>query len=129
MANFQTPLYLQLESHLDVWVLNRPFAYTTDIDPAKYGHADLSKELVTPGNMRTDLASVKLGRLLFPPNEPTYAMAAVIHDFLCRPATAVSRKFADAVFFEALTVCNLPRWKCWLMYGYVRIGHLITGQG
>ncbi len=47
--------------------------------------------------------------------------AATIHDRLYFTAE-LSRKAADAVFFNALRASGIARWRAWLMYAGVRLG-------
>ncbi|WP_137971853.1 DUF1353 domain-containing protein [Pseudomonas sp. F(2018)] len=47
--------------------------------------------------------------------------AATIHDRLYATAE-LSRKVADAVFFNALRASGLARWRAWLMWAGVRLG-------
>lgn len=47
--------------------------------------------------------------------------AATIHDRLYA-TTELSRKAADAVFFNALRASGVARWRAWLMWAGVRLG-------
>jgi hypothetical protein len=77
--------------------------------------------LVAPAGFVTDLASVPRMPFAYLLAGGIGHAAAVIHDWLycCH---RVPRSTADAVFYEALRVLGVPRWRAWLMWAGVRIG-------
>lgn len=68
------------------------------------------------------------------PDDPDYAQAAILHDFLCRfrkidlcykdgrvlKVLDISRKECDDIFLEAMKSLNCPPWKYNLIYAAVR---------
>ena len=80
-----------------------------------------SEEIITvPEGFRTDLASVpRVLWSIFPPHGP-WANAAVIHDYLYQTGYK-TKKYADRVFLEAMTVLKVPKTTRTLMYWAVRI--------
>ena len=99
--------------------------------------SDDSNELITvPSGFKTDFASIPLGLYnLFPPMG-LWARPAIVHDFLYatqgtgafrlrrwinRPVD-YTRKEADGIFKEAMTVVGVPTWRREVMYRAVRLG-------
>ncbi|HCH8504641.1 TPA: DUF1353 domain-containing protein, partial [Salmonella enterica] len=72
----------------------------------------------------TDLASVP--RIFWTPLPPDgkYAKAAIIHDYLYDNALR-TKKEADRIFLDGMTVLGVPKWKRTVMYWAVRL----FGQG
>lgn len=93
------------------------------------GHKGSGLTITVPEGFWTDLASVpRIFWSIFPPYDPRYAAAAVLHDFLRRwgrDNDGVWERFdegtADAIFYEALKILGLPKWKAIIMYLAVRI--------
>lgn len=68
------------------------------------------------------------------PDDPDYAQAAILHDFLCRfrkkslctkegrvvQMLDISRKECDDIFLDAMKSLNCPPWKYNLIYAAVR---------
>ena len=94
------------------WRLITPFTYIT-----KSG-----KEIIAPVNMITDGASIPrfAWMIVGSPWSGRYVKATIPHDFLYSKAEG-SRKEADLIFYEAMGVLGVPRWKRWIMYQAVRI--------
>ncbi|EBY3151137.1 DUF1353 domain-containing protein [Salmonella enterica subsp. enterica serovar Teshie] len=67
----------------------------------------------------TDLASVL--RIFWTPLPPDgkYAKAAIIHDYLYDNALR-TKKEADQIFLDGMTVLGVPKWKRIVMYWVVR---------
>lgn len=83
-------------------------------------------EFEVPAGFETDFASIKgfHNIVLY----PIYALfkgygnyGSTVHDYLYRKKI-VSRKEADAIFYEALRAEGVARWRAWLMWAGVRIG-------
>lgn len=99
------------------------------ITPLMYcvGHADSDECITVPAGFITDFASVPWGLWnLFPPFGQ-YARPAIVHDFLYSvggqiPGRCYTRKQADSIFKEALSVVGIPAWRRELMYRAVRLG-------
>lgn len=80
----------------------------------------IHKEVITvPKGFKTDFASVPRFLWAFFPPYGKYTEAAIMHDYLYdlqdRP-----RKVADQLFYDALLLCQVPKWKAKLMYYGVR---------
>jgi hypothetical protein len=75
-----------------------------------------------PHGFVTDFASVpKLLWFIFPPTDPRYAEAAVLHDRLYEHHI-MSRKDADGVLFEAARATGCTLWRAWCLWLGVRLG-------
>jgi hypothetical protein len=81
-----------------------------------------SKEIIdVPIGYKTDLTSVpRILWWLFPPHGK-YSKAAIVHDYLYTEAIG-TKKEADKIFYEAMGVLGVAKWKRVLMYLAVRIG-------
>jgi hypothetical protein len=73
----------------------------------------------------TDLASVpRWAWWLFPPHDPDYCAAAVLHDFLYGLNNGMfTRAVADGVFYEAMRVLGVPKWRAVVMFLAVRFAN------
>lgn len=72
-----------------------------------------------PAGFSSDLASVPWwAQRLYPPDDPAYLCAAIVHDYLYRHQI-VSRALADAIFRDLITG---RRSRAWVMYAAVRLG-------
>lgn len=83
-------------------------------------------DIVVPKGFITNYASIEVfhNAFLF----PLYALfagygnyASTVHDYLY-VKRSVSRKEADAVFYQALRSEGVAKWRAWLMWAGVRIG-------
>lgn len=113
MSQFTTPLIVE---YLDgkFWKIIEPFEYHL-VWPAKY----LSDIITVTRNFITDFASIpRIFWAILPPIGK-YGKAAVIHDWLYR-VQIYSRARADMIFWEAMIVLKVPKWKCFVMYKAVR---------
>jgi hypothetical protein len=91
------------------WRLDQPLAYA----PADGGH------ITVQSGFTTDLASIpRLFWNILPPFG-RYTEAAVVHDFLYRTHT-VTRKRADSLFYEMMTVLGVNPTAKWTIYLAVR---------
>lgn len=82
--------------------------------------------VTVPAGFQTDLATVpRLVWWLFPPHDPRYAAAAVLHDYLyswrSETGEAFDRATADGVFLEAMLILGVPRWKALTLFVAVRL--------
>jgi len=94
------------------------------------GYKGSGLTVTIPAGYNTDLASIpQFLWWLFQPFDPSYAAAAVLHDYL-RTMGRMNpdggwEKFdegtADAVFYEAMKILGVPTWKAIIMYLAVRI--------
>lgn len=87
---------------------------------------------VVPAGFITDYASTGPAAGLFKPNDPHYAQAAILHDFLCQRREVdfyvagfwhrveISRKECDDVFLDAMKALGCPVWKRTILYTAVR---------
>ncbi|ECQ1025024.1 phage tail protein [Salmonella enterica subsp. diarizonae] len=111
MSRFTTPAILEMLGHYN-WRVHEPFAF--------YLSDDNSDVIEVPAGFITDLASVPRIFWAFMPPDGKYAKAAIIHDYLYDNALR-TKKEADLIFLDGMTVLGVPRWKCVIMYYAVRI--------
>ncbi len=115
MARFLSKLVVEkLEGpgKRNLWRLTRPLRYDSDL---------IHQEVVVPRKFLTDFASVPRLPLTYLLAGDTAHEAAVIHDYLYQ-TNGVSRRIADAVFYEAMRVTGEPRWRAWMLWLGVRAG-------
>ncbi|ECG5862942.1 DUF1353 domain-containing protein [Salmonella enterica] len=111
MSRFTTPAILEMLGHYN-WRVYEPFAF--------YLSDDSSDVIEVPAGFITDLASVpRIFWTLLPP-DGKYAKAAIIHDYLYDNALR-TKKEADLIFLDGMTVLGVPRWKRMIMYYAVRL--------
>lgn len=117
--SFTDPLELDIID--GSWATSRPLRY--DI-----GFKGSDWTIEVPTGFKTDLATVPrpLWSIL-PRDDPRYAPAAVLHDYLCT-RTGFSRFLADAIFLEAMTVLGVGRIRRFIMYAGVRIYAILAGK-
>ena len=94
-------------------------------EPLRYQSRRARTRFVVPAGFVTDLASVGRWPVAFWLAGDTAHEAAVIHDAMYQLRLVGTRRQADAIFNEAMTVSGVPAWRRWLMYRAVRFG----GQG
>ena len=111
MSQFTTPADLRMLAD-DKWELLSPFSFYV-------GEPEANEWITVPKGFVTDLASIP--RILWPVLPPSgeYAKAAILHDYLYRYGRK-GRRYADAVFYEAMGVLGVARWRKWLLYAAVR---------
>ncbi|EAV4234148.1 DUF1353 domain-containing protein [Salmonella enterica subsp. enterica] len=115
MSKFTTPAILEMLGHYE-WRVHEPFAF--------YLSNDNSDVIDVPAGFVTDLATIpRIFWSLMPP-DGKYAKAAIIHDYLYDNALR-TKKEADLIFLDGMTVLGVPRWKRTIMYYAVRL----FGQG
>lgn len=92
------------------------------------GDLDSSKWVDVPDTFLTDIASVPSLLQGFIPANGSYGQAAVLHDRLCeepyywddvaKQKIMITRKEADQIFFEAMQVLEVEKWR----YELIRLG-------
>ncbi|EJO2706043.1 DUF1353 domain-containing protein [Salmonella enterica] len=111
MSRFTTPAILEMIGHYN-WRVHEPFAF--------YLSDDENDVIEVPAGFVTDLASVpRIFWVLLPP-DGKYAKAAIIHDYLYDNALR-TKKEADKIFLDGMTVLGVPKWKRIIMYWAVRM--------
>ncbi|EAO2871951.1 DUF1353 domain-containing protein [Salmonella enterica] len=111
MSKFTTPAILEMLGHYE-WRVHEPFAF--------YLSNDNSDVIEVPAGFITDLATVpRIFWIMLPP-DGKYAKAAIIHDYLYDNALR-TKKEADLIFLDGMTVLGVPRWKRTIMYCAVRL--------
>lgn len=71
--------------------------------------------VTVPAGFQTDLASIPWwARGLFNPEDPAYAKAAILHDYLLSDP-GNSRLDCAAVFHDALEACGVSTWRAVVM--------------
>ncbi len=118
-GRFTAPLFLTPDPAGRGYRTTREFSF--DI-----GFKGSGLTITVPENFPTDLATVPRALWwLFPPADPEYAAAAVLHDYLYswRSTTgeAFDRATADGIFLEAMLILGVPRWKALVMFAAVRV--------
>lgn len=114
MSNFTTSLQLEPQPETGLFKTTRELVY-------EIGLKGSGLKVTVPAGFETDLASVpRFLWSIFPPHDPHYAAAAVVHDYLYR-WDGFTRVVADAVFYEAMRVLGTPKWKAKAMYIAVRL--------
>ncbi|EEI9680891.1 DUF1353 domain-containing protein [Salmonella enterica] len=111
MSCFTTPAIIEMLDHY-LWRIHEPFEF--------YLSDDNSDVISVPAGFITDLASVPRIFWTFMPPDGKYAKAAIIHDYLYDNALR-TKKEADRIFLDGMTVLGVPKWKRIVMYLAVRI--------
>lgn len=127
MSAFTGTLRLaSLDADCRVWRLEDPLQY--EIGELHSGHV-----IVVPPGFETDGASIPRILQGILPAWGRWSRAAIIHDYLCRaldegrpvgvPGWGIvgRRKDADAIFYEAMLVSEVPRPLAWTMWTAVRL--------
>ncbi|EIF0665122.1 DUF1353 domain-containing protein [Salmonella enterica] len=111
MSKFTTPAILEMLEHYR-WRVYEPFEF--------YLSDDNSDIISVPAGFVTDLATIpRIFWTLLPP-DGKYAKAAIIHDYLYDNALR-TKKEADLIFLDGMTVLGVPKWKRAVMYWAVRV--------
>jgi hypothetical protein len=119
MSSFTDPL--ELSPDHGEWRLTRQLDY-------EVGKVGSGLMISIPAGFVTDLATVpRVFWSLFPPDDPQYSAACVLHDYLCT-YHGFNQRVADAFFLEALQLLGVPWWKRIAMYYAVRSYMTIFGD-
>ena len=114
MSSFTQPLILVPKIEYQCWATTQPLTYEIGVKGSEL-------QINVPSGFLTDLATIpRLLWPLFPPHHPRLAAAAVLHDYLYTQK-GFTRVVADAIFYEAMRVLNVPRPRAILMYLAVRL--------
>ena len=113
MSRFTEKIIVSLEPDGKKWRLEADFEYYTDLTPER-------KYIKIPAGFETDFASIPKIFLPFLEYRDKFNKAAVIHDWLYH-SKQFDRKLADRIFFEAMEVLGIAKWKRYLFYYIVRI--------
>ncbi|EGA3604982.1 DUF1353 domain-containing protein [Salmonella enterica] len=111
MSRFTTPAILEMLGHYN-WRVHEPFAF--------YLSDDNSDVISVPAGFVTDLATIPRIFWSVMPPDGKYAKAAIIHDYLYDNALR-TKKEADLIFLDGMTVLGVPKWKRTIMYWAVRL--------
>ena len=115
MGEFTTPADLRIHDSY-TWELLSDFSYYYADNTQDSGFGIIT----VPKGTITDLASTpRIMWVVFPPIGK-YSKAAIIHDYLYANAIDTKR-FADDVFLDAMTVLGVPKWRRYLMYWAVHV--------
>ncbi|EAS1909277.1 DUF1353 domain-containing protein [Salmonella enterica] len=94
------------------WRVYEPFEF--------YLSDDNSDVIEVPAGFVTDLATIpRIFWTILPP-DGKYAKAAIIHDWMYDNALR-TKKEADLIFLDGMTVLGVPKWKRTIMYWAVRV--------
>ncbi|EAQ5940000.1 DUF1353 domain-containing protein [Salmonella enterica] len=111
MSKFTTPAILEMLEHYR-WRVYEPFEF--------YLSDDNSDVIEVPAGFVTDLATIpRIFWTILPP-DGKYAKAAIIHDYLYDNALR-TKKEADLIFLDGMTVLGVLRLKRKVMYWAVRV--------
>ena len=113
MSSFTTPLVGTFDDNMTRFTLTEQFRY-------RIGSMESTEIITVPVGYTTDFASTpKVIQWLIPPTGQ-YGKAAVIHDYLYSTGL-YSREKADEIFYEAMLVLGVPKWKAYSMFKAVRM--------
>ncbi|SUF28882.1 Uncharacterized protein y4iH Flags: Precursor [Salmonella enterica] len=110
MSCFTTPAILEMPGHY-LWRVHESFEF--------YLSDDNSDVISVPAGFVTDLATVPCIFWSVMPPDGKYAKAAIIHDYLYDNALR-TKKEANLIFLDGMTVPGAPKWKRIEMYLAVR---------
>lgn len=120
MSEFVSTGSLVIGPDANDWIVERPILYVSDIASAALG---VKTTVEIKAGFKTDLASIpRVFQAVITPNGRE-RLAAVVHDYLYeRQPKWCTRKMADDIFLEAMTVLG-ERWsRRYAMYMAVRVG-------
>lgn len=120
MSTFTTPIRLEFLDNGKAYKLLEPFEYHIGTYPSQ-------NIIIVPFGFITDLMTVP--RVILPffnPLLPCYAKPAIIHDWLYEKDKQnihgiKTRRQADKILLEAMSVLNVPKWQRYLIYVQVRL--------
>lgn len=119
VSSFTAPLELTPDLDRDCYRTVREFGFDV-------GFKGSGLRITVPAGFLTDLMSgPRWLWWLFPRDDPRYAAAVVVHDYLYKWKSERGEKFdratADAIFLEAMLILGVPEWKAVTMYVAVRL--------
>lgn len=90
--------------------------------------------LTVPAGYVTDLASIPWPtRKFWKPDDPHWAQAAVLHDFLCGQPAVYARHFCDYVYLMAMLASGTNPRIAWMQYAFLKVRavylKLFSGRG
>jgi len=107
MSSFTQPLIVR-KLKARTWQVERAFKY-------HIGSEDSNEIVAVPKGFTTDFASVpRIFWVIIPP-DGNYTQACVLHDYTYF-AKLFKRKKCDYIFYEAMGVLKVPKWKRWTMW-------------
>ncbi len=112
MSNFTTPANVRLLEEYKFELLS-DFEYHVGSYPS-------DTIIRVPKGYITDLASTPRLIWWWLPPHGRYAKAAILHDYLYSHGV-MSRKYADSIFLEAMSVLGVKRVRIYIMYFAVRL--------
>lgn len=113
MSSFTDSLIISPSKDYKHWILRKKFSYHV-------GHKNSNDIIEVPVGFITDFASIPRIFWNIAPKWGRYGKSAIIHDYLyCTHER--SRKEADDIFYEAMLVSKVPKWKAKIMYWCVRL--------
>jgi len=113
MSSFTDELIVEPMPDGRKWKLIKEFDYDIGFE----GSGDT---IHVPAGFVTDFASVPFIFWSLLPPWGKYGKAAIIHDF-CYQSHCRCRAMSDYIFKEAMGILNVPKWKIFVMYWFVRI--------
>ena len=114
MSQFTTPLIGSYNDDMTLFTITEKFCYQDRIRKPY-------TLWCVPNGFVTDFASIpKWLHWLMPPIG-RYGKAAVIHDYLYVNAIE-SKEYADNIFYDAMLVLKVSKWKAKIMYLGVKLG-------
>jgi len=106
-------------THDDVWILQEPLVWECE----KY-------RIMVLDGFDFDFASIPtIVAMLLPNNGQEYDKASCLHDGLYA-SRALPKNECDKLFYEAMLIDKVPRYKAWVMYQAVKwFGHKVYNDG
>lgn len=122
MSSFTSALIVEDLEDGKNWRVHASFDYHVGRYPSNEVHT-------VPEGFVTDFSSTPWGLRWIVPVHGKHGKAAVLHDFLCREAKdgRVTRKYADDIFFEAMGVLGVWKWRKYAAYFAVRTFAIVKG--
>lgn len=126
MSSFTENLIVSPLDNGKEWVLRKSFHYEIGHKGSSRDHSGnftvdiLENRVMVPAGFVTDFCSSIPMVWSVIPKWDKYGKATVIHDYLYF-TKEVSRKRADEIFYEAMLVSGVKKWKAKIMYQAVRL--------
>lgn len=113
MSQFTEALVVSPLDDGKTWVLVQPFGFDR-------GTEGSGNRIEVETGFMTDFASVPRPLWILLPKWGKYGNAAVVHDWLYWTQHSITRKEADQVLFEGMTVLHVTPWQKYPIYWAVR---------